>query len=267
MIDPDARFHGAVSAALAALALLASPAGAAQAASVAQGDGPQAETKRVAARVTAVTGQAVVTGSGAAQRAMRPGDPVYEGETVHTADGARVQLRMADDSDMHVRQRTEVTVKSYRRDAGGTEPGNAIVELLTGGLRVVTGLIGKGEGDSYQVRTPTGTLGIRGTDYVLVVCETGDCILNDFAPAMPYTPGVYTGTVFGAVVVENQTGRHSIPRNGVYKIDAADTDPQGISNPPVFYSGSMSNASPGVSCWRGGRMQPCPSEFEVATRR
>lgn len=232
----------------------------------AAGAATQGEAAPPAAHAKAVTGQAVVTGPGGS-RELRPGDAVYEGETVHTADGARVQLRLADESDMHVRQRTEVKVSTLRHDPQGTQPGNAIVELLTGGLRVVTGLIGKSDGDSYQVKTPTGTLGIRGTDYVLVVCETGDCILNDFAPTTPYTPGVYTATVFGAVVVENQAGRHSIPREGVYKIDTAAADPQAIANPPVFYSGNMPNARPGVSCWRAGRMQPCPDEFEVSSRR
>jgi hypothetical protein len=258
MFDPKSSFRGLVSIAAAGVLL-----GGLCASAVAA---PKSDAKP-AADVKAVTGMAVATDGVGGKRELRPGDSVYEGETIHTADGARVELKLVDNSDMYIRQRSEVKMQAYHMDPEGNEPGNAIVDLLTGGLRVVTGLIGKKPGDNYQVKTPTGTLGIRGTDYVLIVCETGDCILNDFAPTTPYTPGVYTGTVFGAVTVENQAGRHSIPRDGVYKIESANGDPQAIANPPVFYSGNMPNAAPGVSCWRAGRMQPCPTEFEVSSRK
>ena len=50
----------------------------------------------------------------------------------------------------------------------------ALLSLVKGGLRAVTGAIAKREPESYKVKTPVATLGVRGTEYYLRICEQ-DC--------------------------------------------------------------------------------------------
>ena len=51
----------------------------------------------------------------------------------------------------------------------GQEDGSerAVIELLKGGLRSVTGAIGRSNKDSYQLKNETHVIGIRGTDFIV----------------------------------------------------------------------------------------------------
>ena len=72
----------------------------------------------------------------------------------------------------------------------GTERG--FFSLLKGGFRSITGLIGRGNKDHYGIRTPSATIGIRGTDHETV----------HLAVALPNLPeGTYNKVNTGATVV------------------------------------------------------------------
>jgi len=73
--------------------------------------------------------------------------------------------------------------------------------LLRGGLRTVTGAIGRNDPENVEVRTPVATLGIRGTDFEVRMCA-GDCLDVDPAPR----DGLYAGVNRGTVVIMNAAG-------------------------------------------------------------
>ncbi|MFH0934695.1 MAG: FecR domain-containing protein, partial [Pseudomonadota bacterium] len=50
-----------------------------------------------------------------------------------------------------------------------TRDGNMLVSVLKGSLRFVTGLLGKHNPKAVGIRTPTATIGIRGTDFIVSV--------------------------------------------------------------------------------------------------
>ena len=75
---------------------------------------------------------------------------------------------------------------------------------MRGGLRTITGLIGKVSPDKYRMRTTVATLGIRGTGYDMLC--TGPCAV-DGAPAktpMPQGDGLYTHVWDGEVMLGDQ---------------------------------------------------------------
>lgn len=78
-------------------------------------------------------------------------------------------------------------------------------KLLRGGFRAVSGLIGKGNADQYRVRTPVATIGIRGTDYVLVLCDAAcgadPIIAGSMAPGASAAGGSVVGVIKGGVFV------------------------------------------------------------------
>jgi hypothetical protein len=49
-----------------------------------------------------------------------------------------------------------------------------LLDLVKGGMRAVTGAIAQRRPEAYKVRTPVATLGVRGTEYYLRICEQ-DC--------------------------------------------------------------------------------------------
>ena len=97
--------------------------------------------------------------------ALAKGDAVFEGDLIRSASGSQAQLLMRDEALVAVRPDSELRLATYlyagRED--GTE--RAVVELLKGGLRSITGAIGRTHKDHYQLRSNGHLVGIRGTDH------------------------------------------------------------------------------------------------------
>jgi FecR protein len=142
-------------------------------------------------------------------RELKTGQSVESGETVQTTKG-RVQLRMVDGAMMALGERTTLRLDDYRLagPAGNDERG--FMSLLGGGLRTVSGSIGKPRNDNYKLETQSGTIGIRGTEYtadvdnglrvgviggLVAVCNDGGCVdvpkgSSAFAPNRSVKPNV-----------------------------------------------------------------------------
>jgi hypothetical protein len=101
-------------------------------------------------------------------RELKTGEGIESGETVQTGKG-RVQLRMIDGAMMALGERTLLRLDDYHLagPAGNDERG--FMSLLGGKLRTISGSIGKPRTDNYKVDTPSGTIGIRGTEYTAEV--------------------------------------------------------------------------------------------------
>jgi hypothetical protein len=87
---------------------------------------------------------------------------------------------------------------------------SAFFRLLKGGFRAVSGLVGHTRREDYAVQTPVATIGIRGTDYEVRICN-GDC--GDVTPAPK--DGLYAGVQSGSIALTNQGGT-STPKQGQY---------------------------------------------------
>lgn len=120
------------------------------------------------ARVQFAAGQVNATTADGRTRALARGADINEGETVNTEQG-RVQLKFRDGALVSLQPRTAFRIDEYafRGTADGSEKG--FFSLLRGGLRTITGLIGRSNNDAYRVRTQTATIGIRGTEYIAQV--------------------------------------------------------------------------------------------------
>jgi len=118
------------------------------------------------ARVDFAVGNVTAVGPGGQQRTLAKGVQVEEGETVNTNDG-RVQLRFTDGAYVSLQPKSEFRIDQYRFDGkqDGSEKG--FFSLLKGGLRTVTGLVGRNNKKNYQVNTTVATIGIRGTEYTI----------------------------------------------------------------------------------------------------
>ena len=91
-------------------------------------------------------------------RTLSGGATVYSKELVHTGDAGVADLRFHDNSNLSVGPKSSVRLDKFVYDPNKSA-GSVAVEATRGSLRFVTGSQSKG---SYQVKTPYGTLGIRG---------------------------------------------------------------------------------------------------------
>lgn len=162
--------------------------------------------------------------------------PLTVGSTVENQDTIRVgtesnaQVRFSDDSIVALRAGTEFRVENFAF-AGREGPGSqAIFNLVRGGFRTLTGLIGRTDRERYRVTTPISTVGIRGTSYTLVICQQ-DCFDEDGQPA---PDGNYGLVLEGRVAVSNAGGIAEFGADEAFFVPDARSQPQPLVGRPGF---------------------------------
>jgi hypothetical protein len=119
-----------------------------------------------AARVDFAIGNVQAIGPNGQARNVGKGTQIEQGETISTNNG-RAQLRFTDGAYVSLQPESEFRIDQYRFD--GKQDGNekGFFSLLKGGLRTITGLVGRNNKNNYQVSTSVATIGIRGTEYTI----------------------------------------------------------------------------------------------------
>lgn len=104
-------------------------------------------------------------------KALSQGSAIDAGDTLVTQDGTYARIKLKDEAEMVLRPNTQLQVRQYSYDQARPQDDSAVMRLLKGSFRTVTGWIGKRSSrDSYRMETPTATIGIRGTDYDATHC-------------------------------------------------------------------------------------------------
>lgn len=130
-----------------------------------------AQAADMAGTVVAFKGQVEAVDAGGAARDLGKDDPVNVGDTVRTGTGGYVVIEFVDGAKATVRPSSELKIDRY---AYGTDDDGAVMNLVKGGLRAITGSIAQNRPESYTVETNVATLGVRGTEFALRICED-DC--------------------------------------------------------------------------------------------
>ncbi len=99
--------------------------------------------------------------------ALRHAAAVHEGDTITTAAGASVLVDLADGARLLVRAGTTVQL-SRIANRGALDQRAHAIDLTLGAIRYVTGTVGRSRPDAVRFKTPTATIGIRGTDIEIV---------------------------------------------------------------------------------------------------
>lgn len=115
--------------------------------------------------VLMAVGQVVRMDSEGKLHALGDKQPVFEGDTLQTAEGARAQLKMVDNALLVLQSETSVVISRYQFDPSAPEGNAARIDLVKGRLRSVTGDLGEANHDAFRLNTPIAAIGIRGTDF------------------------------------------------------------------------------------------------------
>lgn len=124
-----------------------------------------------AGTIVAFKGQVSASDASGLARALKKGDEVNVGDTIQTGSGSYVVVEFVDGAKATIRPDSAMKVDRY---AYGTGNDGAVINLVKGGLRAITGSIAKERPESYKVQTNVATLGVRGTEFALRLCEA-DC--------------------------------------------------------------------------------------------
>jgi hypothetical protein len=146
--------------------------------------GQKEDESRVIGRVALLRGKASAVDGEDRTRALSTGAAVYESDRLQTGIQSIAVIAFNDESRVTMSPNTVFRIEQHRYRPESPKESNAFLRFVRGGLRLVTGLIGKLNRPSWRVGTPTATIGIRGTGFDLV-CD-GDCVDQQAAVFDPW---------------------------------------------------------------------------------
>ncbi len=117
--------------------------------------------------VSSLTGTAQAIPGAGAPRTLRVGDDVNQGETVATGDNSSIVLRFEDGQIVALTARSRMAVNAYTYNTTEPAKSNVLLSLLDGGMRAITGFIGRRDPTKVAYRAGNATIGIRGTDVTI----------------------------------------------------------------------------------------------------
>jgi hypothetical protein len=163
-----------------------------------------------AGEVVNLSGTLSVQRPDGSMRVLGQKSEVQPGDLLSTQKDSYAQINFTDGSSTTMRPNTQMKLEAYQFVKEKPEADNAFFRLLKGGMRTVTGLVGKrGNQDAYRIGTATATIGIRGSVGDTIAC----------APSCE-------GVVRGGETLE--PGTHHQTHNGIYTMQ--------IDNPAAAFN-------------------------------
>jgi hypothetical protein len=124
------------------------------------------QAAQVVGTVTDVSGPLVARRLDGTIKVLAPQSTVEQGDTLVTEKGTYARIKFVDNGEITLRPNTQFKIENFSYEASKPEADSAIFSLLKGGLRSITGLLGKRNKERFGLNTPTATIGIRGTTFI-----------------------------------------------------------------------------------------------------
>jgi hypothetical protein len=106
-------------------------------------------------------------------RELKQGDFVFVNDEIMTGDRSFAVLQFTDGAKVTVRPDSKLVIETYLY--AGNDSDEATLSLVSGGLRVITGAMAKTNPENYKVRTPVALMGVRGTEFSIMLCGDQLC--------------------------------------------------------------------------------------------
>lgn len=157
---------------------------------------------QVAGVVVQVSGPMSARSPSGAVKPLQAKSEVESGDTLVTAAGAYAVVRFIDNSELALKPGTTVTIDQFSFDEARPDADRAAYTLVKGGLRSISGLLGKRNKEKFAMKTPSATIGIRGTTFFLeYLSGKGDL---DASPGLE--PGLHVHVSTGGISIVNGAG-------------------------------------------------------------
>lgn len=142
---------------------------------------------------------------------------VESGDTLVAEKNTYAQIRFIDNSEITLRPGTTFKIDDFAYDADKPDGDSAVFSLVKGGLRSITGLLGKRNKEKFQLKTPAATIGIRGTTFIAQWVEEAAAVRSAAPTPTPgqvnpgLVPGLHVAVLDGMIVVTNAGGAQNFP--------------------------------------------------------
>ena len=122
--------------------------------------------------VVASRGEVIALSNGGS-RELKQGDFIYVNDEIITSNRSFAVLQFEDGAKVTVRPDSTLIIETYLYNGDGND--EATLNLVEGGLRVITGAMAKTNPENYKVRTPVALMGVRGTEFSVMLCGDQIC--------------------------------------------------------------------------------------------
>jgi hypothetical protein len=189
-------------------------------------------------RVYVVSGDVYVTqGKRPAHRVVKS-EPIESDTLIETKNGSAALLKFADGQVVTMQANSIFKVREYRYDPKRIGNSSAVFSMFQGGMRFITGLIGKLNHQSFRLSTPNVTIGIRGTEFMLVMdgksmysrVLKGKIAMTN-AAGMKIVRAGHTAVVSSSVKLASLVAGSAIPAGTFSELLAVPVEPSAIPAP------------------------------------
>ena len=211
-----------------------------------------------AGTVTHLSGTLSVMRPDGSARILSRRSEVTSGDLLATQRDSYAQINFTDGSTMTLRPNTQIKIEDYRFVQDRPQEDSSFVRLLKGGLRTITGLVGKrGNMDAYRVGTSTATIGIRGSSGDTMDCTEGCEGVTQNAENLPRA--LYHATYTGSYILTNDRGSVVVEEKQFAIVEDRNTAPRILPKDPGLNFDILPFAIPG----QGGPQRSDPQECVV----
>ena len=98
---------------------------------------------------------------------LTTGSKIYFGDTIVVKAQSNAQILLLDETALTVGEKSEITIDEFIYDPQ-SKVGKIVSNIKIGTVKIITGEISKKNPDNLEVNVPTGSVGARGTEFVVV---------------------------------------------------------------------------------------------------
>jgi len=177
---------------------------------------------------------------------------VESGDTLLTEKDTYALIKLIDNSEITLKPNTSFVIEQFSYEAQQPDGDHAIFSLLKGGLRSVTGLLGKRNKERFEMKTPSATIGIRGTTFTATLVGASPALPSS-AASSSLSPGLYVQVIEGMIHVSNTGGAQNFAA-GQFGFTPGILQPPVIipSHPDIQFTPPPAFSAPGGAPGAGG---------------
>lgn len=155
----------------------------------------------------------------------KTGDWLNPGQLISTGSDGRAQIRFSDGALVSLQPASKFRIDQYRFDR---QEQRGFYSLLEGTIRAISGRIGKSSSDDFRLDTPSATIGIRGTEFVVQQYQCAP----QCAPGQK--DGLSVAVTQGRVFVYNAAGNIELPAGRATYVASPSSSPVPTASKPVL---------------------------------
>ncbi len=112
--------------------------------------------------VVAISGRAVAIDTSGVKRQLKIKTPIFVGDTLKTKSKSKLQIMFKDTTTISIGQKAKMVIDEFIYKPGDNKS-RCTTSIASGAFKILGGAISKMAPDQIMVKTPTATIGIRGT--------------------------------------------------------------------------------------------------------